>query len=103
MVPDHNDFNRFTFSSNTYKFAKSFFKLFNSKCYVKVTWLFERVYSSGASINCYGVVGELNSLQGFLENMLNTNSIREKGRDLTQSYDKAPTPTEKSKKQRDNI
>ena len=28
--------------------------------------------------------------------------MREKGRDLTQSYDKSPTPTEKSKKQRDN-
>ena len=28
---------------------------------------------------------------------------REKGRDLTQSYDKAPTPTEKFEKQRDNI
>ena len=27
---------------------------------------------------------------------------REKRRDLTQSYDKSPTPTEKSKKQRDN-
>ena len=26
----------------------------------------------------------------------------EKRRDLTQSYDKTPTPTEKSKKQRDN-
>ena len=29
--------------------------------------------------------------------------IREKGRDLTQSCDKTPTPTEQSKKQRDNI
>ena len=29
--------------------------------------------------------------------------IREKGRDLPQSYDKAPTPTEKPKEQRDNI
>ena len=28
--------------------------------------------------------------------------LREKGKDMTQSYDKAPTPTEKSKKQRDN-
>ena len=28
---------------------------------------------------------------------------REKGRDLTQSCDKNPTPTEHSKKQRDNI
>ena len=29
-------------------------------------------------------------------------NCREKRRDLTQSYDKAPTPTEKSKKQYDN-
>ena len=29
--------------------------------------------------------------------------VREKGRDLTQSYNKSPTPSEKSKKQRDNI
>ena len=29
--------------------------------------------------------------------------MREKGRDVTQSYDKNPTPTKKSKKQRDNI
>ena len=29
--------------------------------------------------------------------------LREKGRDLTQSCDKSPTPTEKSKKQRGNI
>ena len=28
---------------------------------------------------------------------------KRKGRDLTQSCDKSPTPTEKSKKQRDNI
>ena len=28
--------------------------------------------------------------------------VREKGRDLTQSYDKSPYPLEKSKKQRDN-
>ena len=28
--------------------------------------------------------------------------LREKGRDLTQSYNKSPTPTEKSKKRRDN-
>ena len=28
---------------------------------------------------------------------------KKKGRDLTQSYDKRPTLTEKSKKQRDNI
>ena len=31
------------------------------------------------------------------------NVIREKGRDLTQYYDKTPTPTEQSKKQRDKI
>ena len=27
---------------------------------------------------------------------------RKKGKDMTQSYDKTPTPTEKSKKKRDN-
>ena len=43
----------------------------------------------------------MNSIQfySFVEFLI---CIREKGRDLTQSYDKSPSPTEKSKRQREN-
>ena len=37
-----------------------------------------------------------------LEKYLTIVLTREKGRDLTQSYDRNPSPTEKSKKQRHN-
>ena len=33
---------------------------------------------------------------------VSTHDAKEKGRDLTQSYDKTPTSTEKSRKQHDN-
>ena len=39
----------------------------------------------------------------FIDFMNTLKAARQKGRDLTQSYDKTPTPTEKSKKHRDNI
>ena len=40
--------------------------------------------------------------KNFRDDSDNGSALREKGRDLTQSYDKAPTPTEMSKRQSDN-
>ena len=61
-----------------------------------------RFFSSEREINLFIILTNLTSTICQVGLSFLALLEREKGRDLTQSYDKSPTPTDKSDKQRDN-